>query len=176
MSANNIKILTLLLGITLVILPIVAMIFIYQLWPEPIVEGGKTVWKECASTIFDSNTCVSSEKRVILLVIISGFLGSYVHITTSFSNFVGNEKFESSWLWWYILRPLVGMTLALIFYLVFRGGLFAGGTSAMDLNVYGVLTISALSGLFSDRATLKLAEIYDSLFKPEDKREGKLNN
>ncbi len=176
MPANNTKILTPLLGISLVLLPIVAMVLIYQLWPEPILENGKTVWKECTSTIFGCNTCISSEKRVILLVIISGFLGSYVHITTSFSNFVGNEKFESSWLWWYILRPLVGMSLALIFYLVFRGGLFAGDTSAMDLNVYGVLTIAALSGLFSDRATLKLAEIYDSLFRPKDEREGKLNN
>ncbi|MEP1032544.1 hypothetical protein [Ekhidna sp.] len=176
MSTKKSDILKLIIGVSLVILPIIGMILIYQLWPETVLENGKQNWKVCSSTIFGCNTCISSEKRVILLVIISGFLGSYVHITTSFSNFVGNGKFESSWLWWYILRPLVGMTLALIFYLVFRGGLFAGDTSAMDLNLFGVLTISALSGLFSDRATLKLAEIYDSLFKPEDNREGKLNN
>ncbi|WP_436516301.1 hypothetical protein [Ekhidna sp. To15] len=147
------------------------MALIYQLWPE---FTNQQTWRESSSVLgYDIN--VTAEKRVILLVILSGFLGSYVHITTSFSNFVGNGKFEASWMWWYILRPIVGMTLALIFYLVFRGGLFAGDTSATDLNLYGVLTISALSGLFSDRATLKLAEIYDSLFKPDDRREGKLN-
>lgn len=171
--ASQSSIIKVLLGISLVILPILAMLFIYQLWPEPKMEDGKTVWKLCSSTIYGC-MCISQEKRVILLVILSGFLGSYVHITTSFSNFVGSNKFEASWLWWYILRPLVGMSLALIFYLVFRGGLFAGDTSANDLNIYGVLTIAALSGLFSDRATLKLAEIYDNLFKPNDNREGKL--
>ncbi len=172
MATSQAKFLRRIIGVFLIILPIVAMALIYQLWPE---LASKQIWKECTS-LFGFNVCISAEKRVILLVILSGFLGSYVHITTSFSNFVGNEKFEASWMWWYILRPLVGMTLALIFYLVFRGGLFAGGTSAADLNLYGVLTIAALSGLFSDRATLKLAEIYDSLFKPEDKREGKLNS
>ena len=166
------KLFTPFLGICLILMPIVAMALVYQLWP---VQVDKQSWQEC-SRVMGSEVCISAEKRVILLVILAGFLGSYVHITTSFSNFVGNSKFEATWMWWYILRPLVGMTLALIFYLVFRGGLFSGDTSAIDLNLYGVLTISALSGLFSDRATLKLAEIYDSLFKPNDNREGKLND
>lgn len=58
----------------------------------------------------------------------------------------------------------------------FLGGLFSGDTSASVLNLYGVLTVSALSGLFSDRATLKLEEIYESIFKPKDDRSDKLKN
>ena len=49
-------------------------------------------------------------------------------------------------------------------------------TNAADLNVYGILTMSALAGLFSDRATLKLKEVFETLFKPKDERSDKLKS
>lgn len=167
------KNLVLILGVGLIITALVIVYCIYALWPISITQNNGVNWVE-TSCIFGQQISISDEKRIIILVLLSGFLGSYVHVASSFTNFVGNKKFEISWTWWYLLRPFIGMCLGLIFYLVFRGGMFAGNSLAEDLNLYGILTLSALSGLFSDRATLKLEEIYDSLFKPNDNREDKL--
>lgn len=65
------------------------------------------------------------------------------------------------------------MGVALVFYLVFRAGLLTN-TGLETLNVYGIMTLAALAGLFSDRATLKLKEIFETLFQPKDNRSGEL--
>ncbi len=39
-----------------------------------------------------------------------------------------------------------------------------------NINLYGVMTLSILAGLFTDRATLKLKEVFDVLFKPKEDR------
>jgi hypothetical protein len=105
--------------------------------------------------------------------LLAGAMGSFIHAATSFSNYVGEGKIDRKWIWWYILRPVIGMAVALTFYMIFRAGLFAGMQIEL-LNIYGVLTLAALSGLFTDRATLKLEEIFQSLFKPKDERSDKL--
>ena len=66
------------------------------------------------------------EVRLILLVLLVGAIGSYVHSTSSIVDYLGNRTFISSWVWWYLLRPFIGMMLALIFYFVFRGGFITG--------------------------------------------------
>ncbi len=162
------------LGAGSMICGILVAILIFQLWPSQLeTETQKTKWEQ-KSKVFGKDFELNDEQRVIVLVILSGFLGSYVHVTSSFANFVGDKKFEGSWTWWYLLRPFIGMGLSLIFYFVFRGGLFVSDSVATNLNIYGIMTLAALSGLFSDRATLKLEEIFESLFKPKDDRQGKL--
>ncbi len=54
------------------------------------------------------------DTALILLVLLSSALGSYVHAATSFSDYVGNRRLAKSWTWWYLLRVLVGATLALL--------------------------------------------------------------
>lgn len=164
------------LGIGSILAGILVAYLIFSLWPETIkVENNIPIWNQ-SSQLFWGDFTLSDDKRIILLVILSGFLGSYIHVTSSFTNYIGDKKFETSWTWWYLLRPFIGMSLGLIFYFVFRGGLFSGNLPAANLNIYGIMTLSALSGLFSDRATLKLEEIFESLFKPSDNREGKLKS
>ena len=71
--------------------------------------------------------------------------------------------------------PFLGMALALVFYAALRGGMLAGTPAAVkDVNPYGIFTIAALAGMFSDKATQKLADIFDVLFKADDKRKDKL--
>jgi hypothetical protein len=65
--------------------------------------------------------------------------------------------------------------VALVFYLVIRGGMMAG--TEMDLssvNPLGIMAVSALVGMFSDKAILKLNEVFLSLFKAADNRPDKL--
>ena len=105
------------------------------------------------------------ERRYMLIVAVAGALGSYIHLATSFSDYLGNRRFYKSWLWWYLLRPFIGMALAMTLYFAVRGGLIAGTTGAGNLSPYGVAAIAGLAGMFSRQATDKLREVFETLFR-----------
>jgi hypothetical protein len=139
-------------------------------WPTELVDGVAknratdliTFFPRYENLRFDVHT--SLDERLFFLVIVAGALGSYIHSTTSFADYVGNRKFAKSWIWWYALRPFVGVALALIFYFVVRAGFLTGG--ADDVSPYGVATLGALAGMFSKQATDKLEEVFSTLFRP----------
>jgi uncharacterized membrane protein YeaQ/YmgE (transglycosylase-associated protein family) len=68
----------------------------------------------CVMTTFD--------ERLLLLVIVAGILGSFVHGATSLADYIGNDRFNYRWTWFYLMRPVIGMALALVFYLCARQG------------------------------------------------------
>ena len=105
------------------------------------------------------------EAAFLLLVITVSALGSYLHAAVSFSDYVGNRRLARSWIWWYLLRVLVGTGLAVLFYFAVRGGFFASGTKSNDVNPYGIAALAGLVGLFSKQATDKLREIFDTAFR-----------
>lgn len=107
---------------------------------------------------------------LLLLVALAGFLGNMIHIATSFTNFVGAKKFERSWILWYCVKPFTAASLAVGLYFVFRGGFLNMSDDASNINLYGVMTISLLAGLFTDRATQKLKEVFEVLFQPKEER------
>ncbi|MBN1612743.1 MAG: hypothetical protein JW940_39335 [Polyangiaceae bacterium] len=171
----------LLLGIYLTAMGVGLSFFVYVLWPDFVRgEDGNLAW---AGSIRVFSTpegfALSDEPRLILLVLLTGALGSYVHAATSFVTYVGNRTLRASWTWWYLLRPFIGMVLALIFYFVIRGGLLSAGTEATGVSAFGVAAIAGLVGMFSKQATDKLQELFDSLFrtqagKGDDQRQDKL--
>jgi len=108
---------------------------------------------------------VSMDVRLILLVSVAGALGSTLYAASAFVSYVGKGAFDRRWLWWYILRPLMGAALATIFYFAIRGGLFASGSNTSAVNAFGIAAISTLVGLFSKQATEKLDEVFQTLFK-----------
>jgi hypothetical protein len=108
---------------------------------------------------------------LLLFVIMCGALGSMIYYASSFVNYVGNRTFRSSWYWFYISRPFVGGGLALIFYFVFGSGML-NGVAGTDLKMVGM--VSALVGLFSDKAVKKLSDILDVLLATKDERKDKL--
>jgi hypothetical protein len=125
----------------------------------------------CISTTFD--------ERLIMLVIIAGILGSFVHGATSLADYIGNDNFNKSWTWFYLLRPAIGMALALVFYFVIRGGFLTTSGGAKDINPYGIAALAGLVGMFSKQATDKLSEVFTTLFRAapgegDDKRKGSL--
>lgn len=107
------------------------------------------------------------EVRFLALVAVVGALGSYIHLATSFADYLGNRQFVSSWKWWYLLRPFIGSALAITVYFAARGGLISGGAGAGDLSPYGVAALAGLTGMFSKQATDKLREVFENLFKSE---------
>lgn len=111
---------------------------------------------------------------LMILVAAMGFLGNMVHIASSFTSFIGNGTFEKRWILWYFVKPFTAAGLAVIIYFVIRAGFMGYGSDASSVNLYGILALSALAGLFTDNATLKLKEVFDVIFKPKDERGDRL--
>ena len=111
------------------------------------------------------------EARYLLIVALSGALGSFIHVATSFTDFVGNRRLARSWTLWYVLRPFIGMALAMVVYFVIRGGLITGAGGAENMNLYGVAATAGMCGLFSKQATDKLREVFENLFRTRKETE-----
>jgi hypothetical protein len=110
---------------------------------------------------------ISPEVDLLWLVLITGALGSFVYSARSFVDFVGNRKFRPSWIPWYLMYPLIGSALALMFYLGIRGGLLTAAARGSDINISGLVAISGLSGMFSKQATNKLNELFTTMFRTD---------
>ena len=124
---------------------------------------------KCVPTTFD--------ERLLLLVIIAGMLGAFVHGATSLADYLGNNAFNKNWTWFYLLRPAIGMSLALVFYFAIRGGFLSTTGGAKDINPYGIAALAGMVGMFSKQATDKLSEVFTTLFRSggDDRREDPLN-
>ncbi len=157
-------------GVYLILLNLLLLYLLLRLWPDQV--GLPLQNRPHSFTLIPHLWIVSlwPEVQYIALVAVAGALGSYIHLATSFTDYLGNRQFVKSWMWWYVLRPFIGSALAVIFYFVARGGLIAGTSGAGDLSPYGVTALAALAGLFSKQATDKLREVFENLFKTEPTR------
>ena len=152
-------------GFYMVALNIVILYLLIKIWPDKIPPEDSP---EALTAFFGKiHFVVSLEIRFLLIAVLSGALGSYIHAATSFVDFIGNRKFVSSWTWWYLLRPFIGIALALLIYFAVRGGLVSASTGAAGLSPYGIAAIAGMSGLFSKQATDKLREVFETLFKTD---------
>ncbi len=114
-----------------------------------------------------------NDRRFLLLAVVAGALGSYIHLASSFVEHAGRQCLDTTWAWWYFLRPMVGSALAMTVYFVLRAGLISGATSEAtnSLNPYGIAAICALSGMFSRQATEKLRDVFGKVCSVEKKEE-----
>jgi hypothetical protein len=157
------------LGVYLAVFGVLLGSLVVALWP--VIEGlGQPGATEGSLRWMGVEFSVSPEGAFLLLVILFGAIGAYIHAATSFVDYAGNRKFTASWIWWYLLRPFVGMALALIFYVTIRGGFFAQEAQTEDVNPFGIAALAGLSGLFSKQATDKLREVFDTMFRTEHGR------
>lgn len=137
-------------------------------------------WAPCAALYIPSKRefMLAADVRLLLLVMIAGALGAYVHAAQSYTTYIGNRKYKKQWTWWYVLRIPVGSALALFLYFTTRGGLITGTTppdKTVDLNIFGIMSFAALAGLFSKQLIDKLGEVFSNFFKSDEdeKREDK---
>lgn len=160
---------TTLLGLYMAVMAIFLVYVVFILWPT--ADNGENVVTAGVGSIvlLGYEITLNSDSRLILLVLAVGGLGSYVHGATSFISYVGNRSFHASWTWWYLLRPLIGMALAVIFYFVIRGGLLGNTATADDISPYGIAAVAGLVGMFSKQATDKLEELFNNLFRTAGK-------
>ncbi|MDR3413537.1 MAG: hypothetical protein P4L87_21710 [Formivibrio sp.] len=161
-------------GIYMIVLSLLLIYGLAKIWPAKMpggLEGNIYLFGKWHFYLWP-------EPRYLLIVTFTGALGSFIHLATSFADFLGNRQLYGSWGWWYILRPFIGTALAILMYFAVRGGLIASSGGADSLSPYGVAAIAGMAGLFSKQATDKLREVFEDLFKttrPPD-RSDKLTN
>lgn len=143
------------------------ILVLFTFWPDRIgTSDGTPVWNR-AVPFFGIET--GYEVRLFVLVVVAGALGSYIHVATSAGDYIGNRNLVRSWIYWYLLRLPVGASLALLIYLLLRGGVLTGGTgvSVEDEPPYGIVGLSALAGMFAKKASNKLGEVFETLFRTQ---------
>jgi hypothetical protein len=107
---------------------------------------------------------------LLIMVAVAGFMGNMIYLAASFTTFVGAGKFKKSWVLWYCVKPFTAAALAVGIYCILRGGFLNMSDASASINLFGVVTMAILAGLFTDRATLKLKELFDVLLRPKEDR------
>ncbi len=163
--ANSIQIAA--MGAGLVCLALLLACLLVSLWPQfypkfppPGAVGDPGV--QCLA-----GWCPGPDARLLAMVMVAGGLGSILHLAKSFGDFVGNERFMVSWIWWYVLKPFIGMILAVVLYLFIRGVFLTSSANGelSSINLHVLIGIACLAGMVSKQATDKLAELFDALFR-----------
>jgi hypothetical protein len=120
---------------------------------------------------------INRELDLLCLVLLAGALGAFLHMAQSFTDYIGNRTLKGQWASWYYFRPFIGAGLAFVLYALVRGGFMAVATGtnakASELNPFGLVGVAALAGMFSKAATMKLGEVFDTLFKTKAAEESK---
>ena len=97
--------------------------------------------------------------RLFFMVILSGAMGGTLHALRSLFWYVGHRDLRWSWLLMYLLLPISGASIAIIFFLVAYAGLYTvQGTGSFIL-----VGLGALVGMFSAQAAEKLRKIAEGL-------------
>lgn len=145
------------------LLALLLVVILVKVWPSsiPATQGESHVVALLGGWI---RIPISQELQMILVVVLSGALGSYVHGATSFVTFAGTRSIVASWRWWYILRPFIGSVLALGFYFVVRAGFFDTAQGTQTTTLLGFAAMAFLVGMFTRQATEKLSQLFDALF------------
>jgi hypothetical protein len=115
-----------------------------------------------------TDDCASDMFGILSLIAIMGALGGTIHGISSFTAFVGNRELKTSWVWWYFLKPFLGGAVALVVYLVFRAGFGGSDFSLGSADCLKVAALAGLIGLFAEPATLKLKDIFETLFTTKE--------
>ena len=118
---------------------------------------------------FGSTLSLSREGRLFVIVLLAGALGGMVHTLRSLYWYVGNRNLRYSWLLMYATLPITGAALALIAYVVLRGGLTTTFASSEDISPFGIAAVAALVGLFSRETAEKLKSVFETLLAPAER-------
>ncbi|MFG3507103.1 hypothetical protein ACGF5F_16510 [Streptomyces sp. NPDC047821] len=139
------------------------------LWPEQ-----ADLARPSRIHVLDWSWTVSPERRILLCVTFCGLLGGSIRMLLRIRDVLSpedrsgalppNRQEHPNFRWyWYFLTPPIGAILAVGFYLVVRGGFFAGPTSVQNVNIFAFGGAGVLVGLFAETATERLEEAFDAL-------------
>jgi hypothetical protein len=148
-----------------IIIFVIITYFLIDVWPATTNDLALNATRSANIYGTGASFLIGPETSLILIMMFSGTIGACVFSLFAISHHLGADKdFDKAWQAWYLLRPIVGAGLALIFYFVLRGGVLTIGANLNNLNLVGVAAISGLVGMFSEHAMHKLQDLADTLF------------
>jgi hypothetical protein len=151
---------------------VVILYFLVNIWPTTPQELASNATRPVTLYGTGMHFLLGPETLIIFIIMFSGIIGACVFSFFAISKHVGVD-FNKEYLAWYLLRPLIGAGLPLIFYFLIRGGVLTIGSGLNNLNLVGVAAISGLVGMFSENAMYKLKDLADTLFgNPPSKPNG----
>jgi len=155
----------------LFIVPFILVALFISAWPQFIISGSTTTLKP--SWLLRGVLGTNLEIRLLFIVAVAGALGSSIQTAKSYAGHVAAGRFNANFISWYFMRFPVGIGLALLVYLVIRGGFLTGSFSASadvatNVNPFGIAAISALTGMFAREASAKLSEVFSNTFSGDD--------
>ena len=85
---------TITIGIILVVLAFILGYLLFAFWNQPPADASGKI-PDITVDLFGFSVVISAELRIVLLVMIVGLIGSYIHTTISFVNFTGRPGIDS---------------------------------------------------------------------------------
>ena len=119
---------------------------------------------------------ITRGNREVLLTAAAAGLGSSLATILAFiEHAIYKRDFKNSFVPWYLLRPLMGAVLGVIFYFLIKGGLlaltsFPGQQGVSDLDQYALAGMATLVGFFSRQAIDKLKDVFDAMFSTSNEK------
>ncbi len=155
---------TVITGIFVAALGVFLALMLLRVWPSTAIRDGQVIWVNLTET------------SALTIVMVSGALGAFIHIATSFASYAGNRTLSPSWVWWFLLRPAIGAAMALVAYFVLRSGLLLDGDLGTDVSPFGIAALAGIVGLWSKQFIDKLKNVSDTAFSTssDDQRTDKL--
>jgi hypothetical protein len=99
------------------------------------------------------NQLAPKQHDVIVMVILLGALGGFIHLASSLAMFVGNRDLKRSWTVYYLMAPVQGAALAPLLYLLLKSAVLspqiAEGGGTQSLNLTAIYAFAGLTGLFA---------------------------
>lgn len=118
-------------------------------------------WRELLGQAAESGDSIHQ----LALILILGALGAQVQALISYADYTGNRLFDASWTIFYLKRPFVGATVALLTYATLRGGFVdISKQNPAQGSLWGLVAISLVAGLFSRQAMDKIGKVFDVVF------------
>ena len=147
-----------------IIMFVVVAVFLIDVWPANTEDLALNATRSVTLCPTGVSFPLGPETSLIFVMMFSGIIGACVFSLFAISHHLGAEKdFDKVWEAWYLLRPIVGAGLALVFYFLLRGGVLTIGADLKNLNLIGVASISGLVGMFSEQAMHRLQDLADTL-------------
>ena len=152
-------------GAYLILLTAAFVYLLVSLWPATGVASGGGPSPSPVSLLGGFvQLLLGPETRVLLLVIVSGVLGSCVYAAANYAAMFRRRELAYGRYWFFLVRPVSGAVLAPLVYFLLRAGFLQPTADVRDLNVFGLIAFSALSGMYSEQAMSKLREVSEVLF------------
>ena len=159
------------LGFVLFIVPFILVALFISAWPQFIINGSTTTlkragfWAGSSARTWRSGCFSSWPSRARLAA-----RSRPRNLTPAMSRRVASTPTSSPGT---SCGFPVGIGLALLVYLVIRGGFLTGSFSASadvatNVNPFGIAAISALTGMFAREASAKLSEVFSNTFSGDD--------